>query len=393
LTARFDHAGVRIALVTDTYTPQVNGVTTVVHRIVESVRAAGHPVAIVAPRYPSGDTGTLDELRIPSVPFPPYPSIRLSLPYRRRVFAHLDRFAPDVVHVATEGPLGTLGRRYALQRDVPLVTSFHTHFPAYARHYGVPVLAPLVWRWLVHFHRPARMIHTPGEAVQDELVGHGLSRTVVWGRGVDTRHFYPGRSDAGWRRWLGGSKDVAIVLHVGRLAAEKNLRVLIDAWQRAYHRLGRRAAFVIAGDGPEAAKVMTRAPFVRRLGFLDRDNLAVLYASADLCVLPSRTETCGLVALEAMASGLPVIAADAGGLRESVRPEESGLLVSPDDPAGFADGIVALVGDPARRQRLALGARRTAETRDLRGENRELLQQYAAIAATRSVPGGVPCAA
>jgi len=393
LTARRNHAGVRIALVSDTYTPQVNGVTTVVRRVAETLRSAGHPVAVVAPRYPTGDTASLDELRIPSVPFPPYPSIRLSLPLRGRVFAHLDRFAPDVVHVATEGPLGAMGRRYALRHDIPLVTSFHTHFPAYTRHYGVPALAPLVWRWLVHFHRPARMIHTPGEAVQDELIAQGLTRTVVWGRGVDTRHFDPARLNSGWRRWLGGSDETCVVLHVGRLAAEKNLRVLVEAWRLAHERLGRRATFVIAGDGPEAAYVSTRAPFARRLGFIDRDSLAVLYASADLCVLPSRTETCGLVALEAMASGLPVIAAAAGGLPESVRHDANGWLVPPDDAAGFADAIVALAQDPARRQRLATSARRTAETRDQRLENRELLQQYAAIAATRTVPGGVPCAA
>lgn len=383
----------RIALVTDTYTPQVNGVTTVVCRVADTVRADGHPVALVAPRYPAANTGVPGELRIPSLPFPPYPSIRLSLPYRRRVFEHLDRFAPDLVHVATEGPLGALGRRYALRRDVPLVTSFHTHFPAYARHYGVPALAPLVWRWLVHFHRPARMIHTPGESVQDELIRHGLSQTVVWGRGVDAEHFHPRRADDGWRRWLGGSPGAGIVLHVGRLAAEKNLGVLVDAWQQAHRRLGRRAAFVVAGDGPEASSLMARAPFARRLGFLDRDTLAVLYASADLCVLPSRTETCGLVALEAMASGVPVIAANAGGLRESVRHAENGLLVAPEDPSGFAEAIVRLIENGALRQQLALGARRTAEVRDQRGENRELLQQYTAISAMRTVTGGVPCAA
>ncbi|MGE5744718.1 MAG: glycosyltransferase, partial [Gemmatimonadota bacterium] len=292
----------RIALVTDTYLPQVNGVTTVVRRIADTLRAAAYDVVVVAPRYPhgpGGDGGGGEELRVPSLPFPPYPSIRLSFPLYRHVAPFLDRFTPDLVHVATEGPLGVLGRRYAMSNGLPLVTSFHTDFPRYAGDYGLRLLTPLVWRWLVHFHRPARMIHTPGVAVRDELVRRGLRNTVVWGRGVDPRHFHPNRRDTGWRRWMAGADDTVIVLHVGRLAREKNLRVLVDAWRRAHRCLGPRATFVIAGEGPEAPYVATHVPFVRQLGFLDRDTLADVYASSDLCVLPSRTETCGLVALEA----------------------------------------------------------------------------------------------
>ena len=369
-------------MVTDTYLPQVNGVTTVVHRIAQAVRAAGHAVALVAPRYPhgsDGDGGGGNELRVPSLPFPPYPSIRLSSPFQRHVAHFLDRFAPDLIHAATEGPLGVSARRYALAHDLPLVTSFHTDFPRYARDYGVGALAPLVWRWLVHFHRPARLIHTPGVAVRDELVRRGLSNTVVWGRGVDTRHFRPDRRTVGWRRWLAGADDTVIVLHVGRLAPEKNLRVLVDSWNRARRCLGTRATFVIAGEGPESTAVATHAPFVRQLGFIDRDSLAGLYASADLCVLPSRTETCGLVALEAMASGLPVIAANAAGLAESVCHDENGLLVHPGDARGFSHAIVSLALDGARRERLALRARQTALTRDVEAEDRELLLQYEAL--------------
>ena len=385
----------RIALITDTYLPQINGVTTVVRRIADTARAAGHAVAIVAPRYPHGSGGDGGggggpELRVPSLPFPPYPSIRLSFPFRRHVAHFLDRFAPDLVHAATEGPLGVIGRRYATDRGLPLVTSFHTDFPQYARDYGLGALAPLVWRWLLHFHRPARMIQTPGIAVRDELVRRGLRNTVVWGRGVDTRHFRPDRRHAGWRRWMAGADDTVIVLHVGRLAPEKNLRVLVDAWNRAHRCLGPRATFVIAGEGPEAHYVATRAPFARQLGFLDRDTLADLYASADLCVLPSRTETCGLVALEAMASGLPVIAADAGGLAESVRHEENGLLVRADDARGFSHAIVTLALDAARRRTLGIGARQTAESRDLRTEDEELLRQYDALVPARTTPPSSP---
>lgn len=370
-----------IALVSDTYTPQVNGVTTVVRRIARVLERHGHLGGIVAPAYPRvppGRRGT--ELRIPSLPFPPYPDIRLSLPYRRRVDRFLDDVRPDVVHVATEGPLGWLGRRWALANDVPLVTSFHTDFPTYTRHYGAAFLTPLVWRWLVWFHGPARLTHTPGVAIRDELVRRGVKHATVWGRGVDAGFFRPTRRDEGWRRWLAGGDSTAIVLHVGRLAAEKNLDVLIEAWRLARLALGQRATFVVAGDGPWARRLRTRVPFVRQLGFLDRETLATLYACADLCVLPSPTETCGLVALEAMASGLPVVAADAGGLRESVRDGRTGVLAAPHDPHAFLDAIVALVTEPARRAVLGDAARTAALERDVAREDTELLAQYQALA-------------
>ena len=382
----------RIALVSDTYTPQVNGVTTVVERIARVLRECGHAVVVVAPRYPNDASPPPDELRIPSAAFPPYPSIRLSVPQFGTVSRYLDAFEPQVVHVATEGPLGLTGRRYATQRRIPLVTSYHTNFPQYARHYGAGLAEPLVWRWLRWFHRPAVLTQTPGEAVRDELVRRGIGNPVVWGRGVDTKHFHPVRRSPGWRRWLAGGDDSAIVLHVGRLAAEKNIDVLAEAWSAARERVGQRATFVLAGEGPEARGLLGRLPWVRQLGFLERDRLAEVYASSDICVLPSKTETCGLVALEAMASGLAVIAADAGGFRESIAHGLTGMLVAPDDATGFAAGILSLVINPYRRRELAAGARTAALARDVAPENVTLLQQYAGAAGLPSA-GATPCAA
>ena len=383
----------RIALVSDTYTPQVNGVTTVVARIARVLRDFGHAVVVVAPRYPGdGVMPAADELRIPSAAFPPYPAIRLSVPQFGPVARYLDAFEPQVVHVATEGPLGLTGRRYATQRRIPLVTSYHTNFPQYARHYGAGIAEPLVWKWLRWFHRPAVLTQTPGEAVRDELVQRGIGNPVVWGRGVDTKHFHPVRRSAGWRRWLAGGDDSAVVLHVGRLAAEKNIDVLAEAWSLARERVGQRATFVLAGEGPEARRLLGRLPWVRQLGFLERDRLAEVYASSDICVLPSKTETCGLVALEAMASGVAVIAADAGGFRENIAHGLNGMLVAPDDATGFASGILSLVINPYRRREIAAGARTAALARDVAPENVILLQQYAEAAGLTSA-GTTPCAA
>lgn len=370
----------RIGLVSDTYTPQVNGVTTVVRRIVSLLRAQGHEALVVAPQYPTAATSPdLSELRIPSLAFPLYPDIRLSLPPFRQVAGFFDAAPPDLVHVHTEGALGLAGRRWALRRGVPLVTTFHTNFPEYSRHYGVGFLEPLVWRWLQWFHRPARVTFTPGQAVRDDLVRRGLPHATLWGRGVDPHFFHPGRRDHSWRRWLAGGDDTVIVLHVGRLAHEKNLGVLIEAWRQTYDVLGQRATFVVAGEGPEARRIESRLPFVRLLGFLPREDLATLYASADVSVFPSHTETCGLVALEAMAAGSAVIAADAGGFRESIQAGTTGLLVPAHEPQGYRDAIVALAGDSASRFALAAAARDYALSRDVARENAELLDCYAAL--------------
>jgi glycosyltransferase involved in cell wall biosynthesis len=392
LTAQAQPWLVRIALVTDTYTPQVNGVTTVVVRIANVLREFGHQVAIAAPRYPGYVSLDPAQLRIPSASFPPYPAIRLSVPQFGAVARFLDAFKPDVVHVATEGPLGLTGRRYAVRRRIPLVTSYHTNFPQYARHYGAGFVEPVVWKWLRWFHRPAVLTQTPGDAVAAELERRGVGRPVVWGRGVDSSHFNPGRRSVGWRRWLAGADDTAIVLHVGRLAPEKNIDVLANAWIAAREHVGQRATFVLAGEGPEARRLLGLLPWVRQLGFLDRDKLADVYASSDICVLPSKTETCGLVALEAMASGLAVIAADAGGFRESITHGQTGRLVAPEDATGFAAEILSLSISPQRRIALGTAARAAAVARDVTPENLTLLQQYTK-AAGLSNGGAASCAA
>ena len=384
----------RIGLVSDTYTPQVNGVTTVVRRIVSLLRAQGHEALVVAPQYPRTATAADPrELRIPSLAFPLYPDIRMSLPPLRQVAEFFDAAPPDVVHVHTEGALGLAGRRWALRQGVPLVTTYHTNFPEYSRHYGVGFLEPLVWRWLRWFHRPARVTFTPGQAVRDDLVRGGLSHAALWGRGVDPHFFHPGWRNRSWRRWLAGGDDTMIVLHVGRLAHEKNLGVLIEAWRQAHDALGQRATFVVAGEGPEARRIAARLPFVRQLGFLPREDLATLYASADVSVFPSHTETCGLVALEAMASGSAVIAADAGGFRESIQAGTTGLLVAAHEPRGYSDAIVALANDPAARFALAAAARDYALSRDVARENAELLDCYTTLTAAAQTPRSTPCAA
>jgi len=349
----------RIGLVSDTFLPEVNGVTTVLAVMCEGLRARGHHVLVLAPRYPGTASNESGVVRSGAVSCPGYPQVRLAWPWGRGLGRALSAFQPDLLHVVTEGPLGLFGRQWARRQGLPLVTSFHTDFPRYLARYVGPFAEGPTRGYLRWFHRAAQATQTPSEVVARELRALGLERVEVWGRGVDTRRFRPARRTRGQS---GG--EPALVLHVGRLAVEKDVATLVGAFRAAHTRLGDRVQFVVAGDGPRAAWVREGLPFARHFGFLDRDRLADLYADADLFVFPSPTETCGLVVLEAMASGVPVIAADRGGVQDNLRHGLNGLVVRAGDAGGFAAAIVALVEDAPRRHAMGEAARAFAVARD-----------------------------
>jgi len=375
---------VRIAFVTDTYLPEVNGVTTVLRMIRQSLAARGHDLLFFAPAYPDAMADDPLILRRPSVPCPKYPAVRLSSPFGSDVFAALDRFDPELIHVVTEGPLGSIGRRYAIRRRHPLVTSFHTDFPRYAARYLGPWAEKVAQRYLRWFHAPAVLTQTPSAQTRAELVALGLAQTVVWGRGVETERFTPARRSAARRAALGAA-DRVIVLHVGRLAVEKDPDVLVDAYRRAHEAVGEKALFCVAGDGPRAPALRRALPFARHFGFLARDVLADLYADADLFVFPSATETCGLVTLEAMASGLPVVSADQGGVLENMRDGINGMVVPAGAGDRFAEAIVTLICDAGQRDAMGQAARAFAVGRDWAREIGELERMYADAIARTSV--------
>lgn len=354
----------RIALVSDTYLPEVNGVTTVLATMRAGLLSRGHDVQVIAPSYGSPGPDERGVVRRWSMRFPPYPAIRLSLPFGHDVGRALDGFHPDLVHVATEGPLGALGRRAALARGLPLVTSFHTDFPRYAARYlGRWAVAP-VRGYLRRFHGPAFATQTPSQTTRDELGALGLRHPVVWGRGVDTQHFRPERRNQERRRALGADERHPVVLHVSRLAVEKDVGTLVGAFQQARARVGDGAQFVVAGDGPEAGMVRAALPFATHYGFIDRERLADLYADSDLFVFPSPTETCGLVVLEAMASGIPAITSDQGGVLENVRHAINGMMVPAGDGRAFAAATVDLLGNEPGRRAMGSAARAFAVARD-----------------------------
>jgi glycosyltransferase involved in cell wall biosynthesis len=352
----------RIALFSDTYLPTVNGVARTLGRLVAHADRAGHQVALVTTTVsPTPARGTVLHHQLPGIPLPMYPELQVAWPLGREGRRLLDAFRPDLVHAATESTVGWSGRAWALQNGVPLVTSFHTDFPAYLAGYGLGGLETPVWRALQTFHAGARITFCPSSATRDQLRRWGFQHDLrIWSRGVDTKLYDPGRRSGETRRAIAPGAE-RILLYVGRLAPEKRLDVLLDAFPRIREACGPAVALALVGDGPWREHLELRAPAgVRFLGYRTGASLAEAYAAADLFVFPSDTETFGNVVMEALASGLPVVAPAKGGVTDSVIPGRTGLLVPPREPAALADAVVTLLGDDLTRGRMARDARAMA---------------------------------
>jgi glycosyltransferase involved in cell wall biosynthesis len=297
------------------------------------------------------------------MPLPLYPEVRLALPRPRSMHDIIQRFQPNLVHCATEFGVGRMGQIAGARVKLPLVSSYHTDFAKYAIAYGTSWLRGPVSSYLGRFHRRSRRVFTPSTVSRQDLMGLGVRDVEVWGRGVDAELFHPGRRSQAMRAALGMGSGFTF-LYVGRLAAEKRAEQIIHAFRLASESLPRGVIHLImAGTGPCESELRAAAPSgVTFLGFLDRrSRLPDLYANCDAFVFASVTETLGLVVLEAMASGLPVIAAPAGGVRDHLRDGTNGLAYAEGDAGAMAAAMVRLAEDWGLAQRLSRGARRTAE--------------------------------
>jgi glycosyltransferase involved in cell wall biosynthesis len=292
-----------IAIVTDAWAPQTNGVVRTIGRTMDELTAAGHRPTIISPQS------------FRSVACPTYPEIRLAVFPYRRLAARLDALAPNAIHIATEGPLGIAARRYCIRRGLPFTTAYHTRFPEYvAARFGLPVR--LTYAWLRHFHSAAQatMVATP--SIEADLRARGFSRIKRWSRGVDTRQFRPRPQTNAAPPFADRPRPVH--LYVGRLAVEKNIE--------AFLALDLPGSQVVVGDGPQHADLKARFPKAIFLGQKVGEDLAQLYAAADVFVFPSLTDTFGLVILEALASGVPVAAFPVAGPKDILQEGVSGAL-------------------------------------------------------------------
>ncbi|MEY2686543.1 MAG: hypothetical protein RL375_741 [Pseudomonadota bacterium] len=293
------------------------------------------------------------------MPIPRYPHLRMGLPSKRALVQLWAVQRPDVVHIATEGPLGWSALNAALALKLPVSSDFRTNFHAYSRHYGVGWLHKPIMAYLRKFHNRTFCTMVPTEALRRELDTRGFKRLKVVSRGVDTRQFNPQRRSEALRASWGVLPDDLVVAYVGRLAAEKNLGVLEAAFA-AIRQQDFRARLVLVGDGPMRAELQARWPDAVFAGQRSGADLAAHYASADLFVFPSLTETFGNVTTEAMASGLPVLAFDHAAAAELIRNHANGVVVACDNPAAYVRCAVGMAQDRAWCASMGLQARATA---------------------------------
>lgn len=336
----------RIGIISETYPPEINGVALTVHGLAAGLAARGHDIDLVRPRQTVSheDELGIDALETRGAALPRYPGLRFGLPAARTLRHRWTQRRPDAVYVATEGPLGRSAVKTAVRLGIPVATGFHTRFDAYANHYGVGFLTPMVHGYLGRFHRRANVTLVPTEALAQELAAMGVNHARLLRRAVDTKLFHPSKRDMTLRESWGVDADTPVVLYVGRIAPEKNLELAVDTF-RAIQQVAPKARYVWVGDGPARASLQSAHPDFLFVGVKRDEQLAAHYASADLFPFPSLSETFGNVILEALAAGLPVVAYAEGAAREHLMDGINGFRIPCGDAHAFTAAAVTLASD------------------------------------------------
>jgi glycosyltransferase involved in cell wall biosynthesis len=375
----------RIVLFAETFLPHTDGVVTRLTHTLRELRAAGDDVLVVAPDAKGLPEAYEGAQVVPalSMPLPVYRDMRIGSPLASpRLKAIVRRFRPEIIHAANPFVLGRAAFTLARHLRVPLIASYHTHLAQYTTRYHLSALESTCWAYLRHLHNRAMLNLCTSRPVLEELSRRSFERLDLWEPGVDAERFNPAWRSAEWReRLTGGRPDATILLSVGRLAAEKRLDLLAPAL--AHLLPGCHLAIVGRGPAEEEVRAEFAGLPVTFLGPLFGDDLSRAYASADIFALPSPTETLGLVALEAMASGLPVVAARAGGVPDLVADGQTGLLCPPEDAASIMSALRTLIENEEMRQRMGAAGRARAEGWSWTRTTAGLRRQYSRVVAAR----------
>ena len=348
----------RLCLVSETWAPDINGVAHTLGQLTQELQHRGVSLQLIRPAPASGhrDPRMASELQVKGFHLPRYPDVQFGRPCGRQLEAAWQRERPDAIYLATEGPLGWSALRCAERLGIPTLSGFHTNFDHYASDYGLGWLRGSVTGLLRRFHNRTGVTLVPTQQQAAQLSAQGFERVAVMGRGIDCQHFNPAKRDVSLRHQWGASDNQPVALHVGRLANEKNLDLLVESFQ-AMHLAQPDLISVVVGDGPLRQRLQRRLPSTQFTGFIDSDQLARHYASADLFIFPSCSETYGNVVLEAMASGLAVVAFDYAAAAEWIVPHHHGLTLPLDAPNAFIEQAAGLARSPALYGRLGRAAR------------------------------------
>jgi len=335
----------RIAVVTETWPPEVNGVAMTLAKLVQGLSHRNHDVQLIRPRQTKTDSpmsdASLEEVLMRGMPIPRYPELKLGLPSKKTLVKTWTLRRPDVVHIATEGPLGWSALQAAKVLKLPVTSDFRTNFQSYSKHYGVGWLRKPIVAYLRKFHNATACTMVPTRELMRTLSQNGFANLKVVSRGVDTKLFNIAKRDTSLRSSWGATDDTKVLISVGRMAPEKNLDQVLKTYD-ALKSTGQAFKLVMVGDGPLKEQFQKRYPEIIFPGMLSQTSLAAYYASSDLFIFPSQTETFGNVTLEALASGIPVLAFDCAAARDWVQTGVNGWLIAENNPEGFAAQAVTI---------------------------------------------------
>jgi phosphatidylinositol alpha 1,6-mannosyltransferase len=369
----------KVVYFTESLLPHVDGVSRTLAQLFGYLERSGVDFRVYSPFVPGPEVSWSGRVRpVRYVRFPLYPDYRVSLPFGRAVWRELEAWGPDLVHVVSPTPLATRAQKWAVRRGTPVVSSFHTHFVSYFRYYGAPWAEGFGWRMLKRFYDRCERVYVPTDAIIRELAEHGITNTEPWSRGIDLARFSPEHRSAELRARAGADDDTPILLMVSRLVKEKDMADLV----RMDHILRQRGniyRLVLVGDGPMKGELQAALPDAYFAGHQGGDELARWYASGDVFVFPSTTETFGNVVLEAQASGLPTVVVDRGGPADLVQPGRTGFIARSNDPADLAARCETLLRDPVARAEMGRMAREAARERDWAAINGRLTGSYRQI--------------
>ncbi|MRH44551.1 glycosyltransferase [Aquibacillus halophilus] len=352
----------KIAIFVDTYTPQVNGVAGTFQRLTDYLEDNNIEYRLFVPEIDE-DLFSNQVFRFASLPFYLYPECRLALPNVFHIKKELEQFQPDLIHIATPFNMGLTGLFLAKKLDIPVVGSYHTNFDRYLQYYDLQFLSKWLWRYLNWFHRSFHKTFVPSNETKSILVNQGFSNVHIWSRGVDTKKFHPHFSSNRIREKYHITAPF-ILSFVGRLAPEKDIEILMRTAKRLPFEVKDKVHWLLVGDGPLYQNLQKdKIDNMTFTGYLKGEQLAELYASSNLFVFPSSTETFGNVVLEAHACGTAAVVAKAGGVQEIIQHNRSGLLCEPGNVDDFANNISSLINDESRLKLMGIEARKIALSR------------------------------
>jgi glycosyltransferase involved in cell wall biosynthesis len=378
----------RVAIFTGTFVENKDGVARSLYELVRSLRSKGHTVGIWAPEFTPQEDPEVHLFEIPSIPIPLYPDYRMTI-YLKNIFKELDKFKPDIIQISTPDLIALKFLKYGKEANIPIVSIYHTDFPSYLKYYKLQIFESTVWKKMVQFYNKCDAVFTPTNEMKEQLEKKGARRVEIWSRGIRKDSFDPSkRSDELRRSW--GADGKTVVLYSGRFVKYKDLDIVEQVYQDLMENKKKGVKFVLLGSGPMEKELKNKMPDAVFPGYLTGDELHKAYASGDIFLFPSTTETFGNVVQEAISSGLPAVVSDIGGCKEIVIESDAGIVCRAKDADHFSDSVSNLIEDEEYYLALKQKGLIWSKTRTWDSINDKLIEMFYELIGNDNVDGESP---